>query len=130
MLCLLEQVKGWFLIPTLLRQYDDGKRKLMDSNCNSRQRHSAEGDKCPQRELEQHGRASIGRTGGLQSKTVMEIPWMFLCGVFFFFVCFVLIGLLAKDSLYKKIENMQYYTRYVQLHNPLSDTVKFEIKQI
>lgn len=29
----------------------------------------------------------------------------------------------------KKLE-MQYYTSNVQLHHPLSDTVKFEIKQI
>lgn len=73
----------------------------MDSNCNSRQRDSAEGDKRPQRELEQHGGASTGRTGGLQSKTVVVIQSS--CAVFFFII----------------IKNMQYYTSNVLLHHTL-----------
>lgn len=36
-----------------------------------RQRDSTKGDQCPQGELEQHGRTSTGRAGGLQSKKVM-----------------------------------------------------------
>lgn len=89
MSCLLEQVKGWFLLPTLSGPKHEGKRKLMYSKCDSRQRDSPESDKCPQRELEQHGGASPGRTGGLQGKTIVEISLS--CMVFFsYLVCFLL----------------------------------------
>lgn len=59
----------------------------MYSKCDSRQRDSPEGDKCPQRELEQHGGASPGRTGGLQGKTVVEIS-LFCMLCFLFGLCF------------------------------------------
>lgn len=70
------------------------ERKLTDMNCISRQRDSAEGDKCPQGELEQHGRASTGRAGGLQSQWKCEFP----VGLWTVFS----VALLAKDSLYNK----------------------------
>lgn len=44
---------------------------LIDCISYFRQRDSTEGDQCPQGELEQHGGASAGRAGGVQSKKTM-----------------------------------------------------------